>query len=95
MVLVKVTPEQLSSKELAVAEVHFRKITIHQLKLLGYDLGKRQTPVGNKPYKYGIIELMNDDKKGNVSFCYLYSTIDKNGIILPKPFDYYLSHRPG
>lgn len=70
----------------------YRKITVPELKFLGYELGRRQMPIGDKPYRYGIVEIVNEDNTRIVSFCYLYSTIDKTGIILTHSFDYYLKH---
>lgn len=86
MVLVK----KISDTE-AIIE-NCKKIKVDELTKLGYKLSKRQLPLGNRPYKYGIIEVKNEDRDDPVSFSYLYSTLEEEGIILPYGFDYYLSH---
>lgn len=70
----------------------FKKITVKELNQLGYLVGKQQSPIGDKPYKFVVVEMLNEDKKGEVSFCMLYSTESKSGLILPNPYRYYLSH---
>lgn len=70
----------------------FKKLSVQYLKILGYDLSKRQTNLGNKPYKFKLIEVLNDDKKGMPDFSFLYSVESKEGIILPHAFDYYSKH---
>lgn len=68
----------------------FKKISVKQIKSLGYKLTDSQIPLGTKPYKFGILELKNESDNKEVSFCMLYSTEDKMGIILPNSFNYYL-----
>lgn len=69
-----------------------RKLSVKQLKNFGYKLSDNQIPLGNKPYKFGILEVRNDGIHGNkeVSFCLLYSVDDKMGIILPNKYNYYI-----
>lgn len=71
-----------------------KRITIGQLRELGYALSSRQLPLGNRPYRYGIMEVIHEDRKIQdvVTFAYLYSTLDQTGIILPYGYDYYISH---
>ena len=67
-----------------------RKLSVRQLKNLGYRLTDNQIPLGVKPYKFGVMEILNDDNHKEVSFCLLYSVDDKMGIILPNPYNYYI-----
>lgn len=83
---------QPNKKELSVFGV--RKISVKTVKELGYKLTDRQIPLGEKPYKYGVLELLNEDPKATkieVGFCLLYSVQEKLGIILPNPYSYYLA----
>ena len=84
-----------NEKTLAIApsEGSFRKITIDELNDLGYELTGKQMPVGEKPYRYGILEIKNEDNKLELSFCYLYSLDDQTGIILTHSFRWYLSRK--
>lgn len=70
-----------------------KKIKVTQLKKLGYRLGDTQIPLGKKPYRYGILEVHNDDNKREVGFCYLFITREMAGIILPQPFHFYKLHQ--
>lgn len=71
-----------------------KKISVTELIKLGYRLSGRQIPLGSKPFKFGIMEVVHDDKKVTdiVTFCYLYSTVQQTGIILPYGLDYYIYH---
>lgn len=66
-----------------------RKISHKQLKELGYRLTDEQIPLGKKPYKSAIIEVKNEVGNKELSFCFLYLTTEKQGIILPNTFRYY------
>lgn len=70
-----------------------KKIKVTQLKKLGYKLGDKQIPLGKRPYKYGVLEVENEDNKREVSFCYLFITREMTGIILPHPFAFYKLHQ--
>ena len=82
--------ENPSSETGLTIKKSFRKLSVKQLKNLGYKLTDNQIPLGTKPYKFGILELKNEDNVKEVSFCMLYSTEDRMGIILPNPYNYYL-----
>ena len=69
----------------------YRKISVKELKALGYKLSDNQIPMGVKPYKYGILEVKNTDNNKEVGFCVLYSTEDKLGVVLNNSYNYYLS----
>lgn len=74
-----------------VIKKSFRKLSVRQLKNFGYKLTDNQIPLGTKPYKFGILEVKNENNNQEVSFCMLYSTDDKMGIILPNSYNYYLA----
>jgi hypothetical protein len=67
-----------------------RKISVKELRALGYKLSDKQIPLGQKPYKYGILEVKNEDNGKEIGFSLLYSTADKLGVILPNPYNYYV-----
>lgn len=76
-----------------VAKGNYRKLSVRQLKNLGYKLTDNQIPLGSKPYKFGILEVKNESAKDvnkEVTFSLLYSVDDKMGIILPNPYNYYV-----
>jgi hypothetical protein len=64
-------------------------ITVKKLQELGYRLSGQQIPIGEKPCRYGILEILNEDNKKEVSFSLLFSTKSMNGIVLPQPFHFY------
>lgn len=71
-----------------------RKISVKQLKELGYKLTDNQITTGKPPYKYGVLEIRNEEgnnRNKEVGFSLLYSTDDKLGVILPNPYSYYVS----
>lgn len=70
-----------------------KKLKVTQLKKLGYRFGDKQIPLGKKPYRYGILEVHNEDNKREVGFCYLFLTREMAGIILPQPFQFYKLHQ--
>lgn len=70
-----------------------RRIKVDKLKKLGYQLGDKQIPLGKKPHRYGILEVLNEDNKREVGFCYLFLTREMAGIILPQPFEFYRVHQ--
>lgn len=74
-------------------QVDKKKIKVNQLKKLGYKLGDKQIPLGKKPYRYGILEVFNEDNKKEVGFCYLFLTREMAGVILPQPFHFYKLHQ--
>lgn len=84
------TMEKLPDCNGLIIKKSFRKLSVRQLKNLGYKLTDNQIPLGIKPYKFGILELKNEDNTKEVGFCMLYSTEDKMGIILPNSYNYYL-----
>ena len=69
----------------------FRKITIEELNDLGFELTGRQMPVGSRPYKYGLLEIHQENDKEPAGFCYLYSLTSQTGIIRPDTFNHYLT----
>lgn len=69
-----------------------KKIKASCLKKLGYRLPGEQIPLGDKPYKYGILKVMNEDNSREVGFCFLFSSRSMQGIILPHPYDFYRIH---
>ncbi len=78
---------------LVIKQKH-KKISAGEIKKLGYKFTDNQIRLGQKPYKFGILELKNEVGNREVSFCLLYSVDDKMGIILPNPYQYYVL-RPG
>ena len=84
-----------TEKTLAIvsSEGSFRKITIEELNTLGYELTGTQMPMGNKPYKYVVMEVKNEDNKQELSFCYLYSLDAETGVILPNRYHWYLGKK--
>ena len=46
-----------------------------------------------KQLKKGILEVLNEDNKREVGFCYLFLTREMAGIILPQPFEFYRMHQ--
>ncbi len=85
-----VTITQISETQALVK--NFKKITVKELVALGYVLSNRRIALGSKPYRFAIMEVLNSDKKGLVTFSYLYSTLDSDGVILPYGYDYYQTH---
>lgn len=81
-----------TEKTLAIvsSEGSFRKITVEELNNLGYELTGSQTPMGDKPFKYVIMEVKNEDNKQELSFCYLYSLSAETGVILPNRYGHYM-----
>ena len=79
---------QCKEEEISLKKPH-KKISYKELKALGYKLTDEQIPLGNKPYKFAVIEVKNEDNNKEVGFCFLYIVADKMGIILPNPFRYY------
>lgn len=66
-------------------------LSVKELKDLGYKLTDNQIPLGAKPYKYGILEIKNDDNNKDVGFSMLYSVEEKLGRILPNGYSYYVA----
>lgn len=64
-------------------------ITIPRLKDLGYKLTGKQIGLGEKPYKYGILEVKNEDNTKEVGFCLLFSSRSLRGVILPHEYHFY------
>lgn len=89
--------QKISAHEVAnsiVTKNNYRKLSVKQLKNLGYKLSDNQIPLGSKPYKFGILEVKNEEGKNaykEVTFSLLYSVDDKMGIILPNPYSYYVA----
>lgn len=67
-------------------------IEVRTLAKLGYKLSGKQIPLGEKPHKYGILEVRNEDNKKEISFCLLFSTRSMHGVILPHPYHFYELH---
>jgi hypothetical protein len=84
---------------IAASEGSFRKITIEELNNLGYEITGTQMPMGERPYRYGLLELMNegenckDKMRQELNFCYLYSLVEQTGVILPHKFKHYLKKK--
>lgn len=82
---------ECKNKEVKTLTIHgIRKISVREVKKLGYKLGDNQIPLGEKPYKYAVLEVKNEDNNREVSFCLLYSVAEKLSIILPNPYGYYV-----
>ena len=47
----------------AISEGSFKKITVQELNDLGYEITGRQIFVGSRPYKYGIMEVKEENTK--------------------------------
>lgn len=69
-----------------------RYIRVGELRDLGYKLTGEQLALGDKPIKYGILEVKNEDNTKEVSFCLLFSTRSMQGVILPRPYHFYELH---
>lgn len=67
----------------------FKKISFGMLRSLGYEPTMCYIPLGEKPYNFKIYEMKNLDNKREISFCFLYSTREKVGIVLPNTFGTY------
>lgn len=83
--------EQRSNNTALGIKKEFKKFSVKQIKSLGYRLTDNQIPLGNKPYRFGILEVKNEENNKEVSFSLLYSTEDKMVIILPQPYNYYVN----
>lgn len=68
-------------------------ITTDELKNLGYRFSGDQIPLGEKPYRYGILKVWNVEDKKEVGFSYLFSTRQRKGVILPQPYAFYELHK--
>ncbi len=92
MGLATLNSKQVDSKTLSPNSPYggLKKISVRELKKLGYRLTDNQIPLGNKPYKYGILEIKNEDNNREIGFSLLYSTNEKLGIILPNSYQYYV-----
>ncbi len=92
MATASLNSKKVESKELSINSAHpgLKKISVRDIKRLGYRLTDNQIPLGNKPYKYGILEIKNEDNNKEIGFSLLYSTTEKLGIILPNPYQYYV-----
>lgn len=77
----------------AISEGSFKKITVQELNDLGYELTGRQIFVGDRPYKYTIMETKEENTKHIMSFCYLASLEMQTGIILPQPYNEFIKKK--
>jgi len=71
-----------------------KQIRPFDLRNLGYILTSRKIPVGSsagKQQKFVIYEVVDEDTKRAVSFCYLFSKLTQMGIILPDTYDNFMS----
>lgn len=73
------------------ATIALKKLSVRELKQLGYKLSDNQIPLGPKPYKFGILEVKNEDNNREVSFSLLYSVEEKLAQVLPQPYNFYLA----
>ena len=76
-----------------ISEGSFKKITIQELNDLGYELTGRQIFVGDRPHKYMLMEVKEENTKYVMSFCYLASLEDQTGIILPQPYNDFIKKK--
>lgn len=70
-----------------------KQIRPFDLRNLGYILTSRKIPVGSstgKQQKFVIYEVVDEDTKRAVSFCYLFSKTTQMGIILKNTYDSFL-----
>lgn len=82
-----------NEKALVLTKRKIKKFTIADIVNLGYFLTDRQIGLGDTPYRYFIIELQDEDRTSReIEFCYLYSVLDCEGVIMPNNFDYYLTN---
>lgn len=82
----------VKSKPKAKTKPKVKSITPKELKELGYEFTTEQIPLGDRPYKWGILHVKNVGNTKEVSFCYLFSTRSMTGMILPNPYYYYELH---
>ena len=71
-----------------------KQIRPFDLRNLGYILTSRKIRVGSstgKQQKFVIYEVVDEDTKRAMSFCYLFSKSTQMGIILPNSYDSFLS----
>lgn len=67
-----------------------RPIANEVLFKLGYSFTDRSLSANSGEGQTVIHEVVDSETKREVSFSFLYSSKEKKGIVLPKPFDHYL-----